>query len=89
MGTESLVPRARWITPRSLKKRWDTHFFAAILEREDVEADGVEIVSAEWMEPREAVRRALQERSTPDAIVLLPPQFYLLAELASVMDWSM
>lgn len=43
-------------------------------------SDGVETVEAAWLSPAELVERAARD---PEAMRLLPPQLYLLAELAN------
>lgn len=98
-----------------LPRRFDTHFFIAVLPRAAspltavdadrpmhealVSSDGVETTSADWLTPSEGVRRAraysynLARGETAAAttpgdtgddtpIILHPPQFNLLAELA-------
>lgn len=103
-------------TPTVLPRRFDTHFFIAVLPPSPsplategtgsgtthealVSSDGVETTSADWLTPAEGVRRALAysyalahgspatgataasaAQGTP--IILHPPQFNLLAELA-------
>ena len=114
-------------TPTLLPRRFDTHFFIAVLppaasplksssassstpaptthHESLVSSDGVETTSADWLTPAEGVRRALaysyalaQGQSTTATalsdsaaagasssetpIILHPPQFNLLAELA-------
>jgi 8-oxo-dGTP pyrophosphatase MutT (NUDIX family) len=45
-----------WVTPRGRAKRFDTRFFVAIApEGRDAVADGREILSHAWMDPREAL----------------------------------
>ncbi|BGP57836.1 hypothetical protein JCM8202v2_005484 [Rhodotorula sphaerocarpa] len=106
---------SNWVTPTVLPRRFDTHFFIAVLPRAAspltavdadrpmhealVSSDGVETTSADWLTPSEGVRRAraysynLARGETAAAttpgdtgddtpIILHPPQFNLLAELA-------
>lgn len=90
---EDLTPFSRWITPRFRPKRWDTFFFAVILEPGFAKAairasaDGSETVQAVWLAPDEAIRRGLLPTTDPDAIELHPPQFFQLAELAQHRSW--
>ncbi|ORY88246.1 hypothetical protein BCR35DRAFT_22950 [Leucosporidium creatinivorum] len=61
-------------------------------------ADNGETISADWLTPHEAIRRTLLhtsslQSSTPTpppegSIILFPPQFYLLAELAGTKNWE-
>ncbi|GAA5967416.1 hypothetical protein JCM8115_000785 [Rhodotorula mucilaginosa] len=117
---------SNWVTPTLLPRRFDTHFFIAVLppaasplksssassspapthHESLVSSDGVETTSADWLTPAEGVRRALaysyalaqQDQpttatalsdsaaagasSSETPIILHPPQFNLLAELA-------
>jgi 8-oxo-dGTP pyrophosphatase MutT (NUDIX family) len=53
---DALVKFSRWITPRQVKIRFDTHFFlAALPEGETPEADGGEVVDARWYAPADAL----------------------------------
>jgi 8-oxo-dGTP pyrophosphatase MutT (NUDIX family) len=55
-GPESLVKFSRWITPRQVKIRYDTHFFLAPLpDGEAPEIDGGEVVEARWYAPSGAL----------------------------------
>ncbi|HEX4690681.1 MAG TPA: NUDIX hydrolase [Solirubrobacteraceae bacterium] len=55
-GPESLVKFSRWITPRQVKIRYDTHFFLAPLpDGETPEIDGGEVVEARWYAPSGAL----------------------------------
>ncbi|KAI5479924.1 NUDIX hydrolase domain containing protein [Pseudohyphozyma bogoriensis] len=81
-GLSKLQARANWITPPSVTRRYNTHFFVSVLPPSSpllsstnldpststtsttpstslVTSDGKETVSAEWMTPATAVRRAL------------------------------
>ncbi|GAA6049228.1 hypothetical protein JCM3770_003318 [Rhodotorula araucariae] len=109
----SLTHWSQWITPVVLPRRFDTHFFIAVLppaftssssasptlitHDSLVSSDGVETSSADWLTPLEAITRAVaytKALSSPAAeppvarpgeepILLHPPQFHLMAELAS------
>jgi 8-oxo-dGTP pyrophosphatase MutT (NUDIX family) len=55
-GPDALVKFSRWITPRQVKIRFDTHFFLARLpDGETPEADGGEVVDARWYAPAAAL----------------------------------
>jgi 8-oxo-dGTP pyrophosphatase MutT (NUDIX family) len=55
-GPGALVKFSRWITPRQVTIRFDTHFFLAPLpEGETPEADGGEVVDARWYAPAAAL----------------------------------
>lgn len=50
-----LHPFGHWVTPESQPKRFDTMFFAARMpEGQEAGFDGLETVSAEWVEPGHA-----------------------------------
>ncbi|PWN21826.1 hypothetical protein BCV69DRAFT_311539 [Microstroma glucosiphilum] len=80
---------SHWITPRSVVrpgKRFSAHFFLTVLDlppsraaslAADLSADGTETLSLRLSKPEEFVREALEDR-----LVLYPPQFYILADLA-------
>ena len=54
----ALVPLAHWVTPPSEPRRFDTYFFVARApEPAEARVDGIELVSAEWIEPVQALRR--------------------------------
>jgi 8-oxo-dGTP pyrophosphatase MutT (NUDIX family) len=53
-----LVPFSRWITPREVKIRYDTHFYLALAPSHCApEADGEEIVEIGWFAPSDALER--------------------------------
>jgi len=44
---------AHWVTPETMPRRFDTHFFLAADEGHTEKHDGVEAVAAKWHKPRE------------------------------------
>lgn len=53
-----LVPFSRWITPREVKVRYDTHFYLALAPPHCApEPDGQEIVDIGWFAPGDALER--------------------------------
>jgi 8-oxo-dGTP pyrophosphatase MutT (NUDIX family) len=72
----SLIPLARWITPKLLRKRFDTHFLLALSSSSNSpvngKVDGQEIKSLAWFSPLEALNRFSEGK-----ITLFPPQWYL------------
>jgi 8-oxo-dGTP pyrophosphatase MutT (NUDIX family) len=55
-GPDALVKFSRWITPRQVKIRFDTHFFLAPLPAgQTPEIDGGEVVDARWYAPSDAL----------------------------------
>ena len=55
-GPEELLPFSRWITPKPLPIRFDTHFFLALAPDGAVaRVDGAEMVDAGWFAPAAAL----------------------------------
>ncbi|HUA12177.1 MAG TPA: NUDIX hydrolase [Solirubrobacteraceae bacterium] len=55
-GTDALVPFSRWITPRAVSIRFDTHFFLAELPAgQQAQVDGEECVDLRWLSPAAAL----------------------------------
>jgi 8-oxo-dGTP pyrophosphatase MutT (NUDIX family) len=74
-GPRTLVPWSRWITPRHLPIRFDTHFFLAPAPSGAApSADGGELVDMAWFAPRAALDAALE---------LMFPTLVQLEELAA------
>ncbi len=68
----------RWITPAHSPRRFDTRFFVAVYSgNQEVSCDGHEVVSAEWLEPADA----LASREAGD-ITMMPPTIANLMVLA-------
>ncbi|KAF3913888.1 hypothetical protein ABW21_db0204216 [Orbilia brochopaga] len=91
--TGSLLPFTTWITPPTMKKRYETRMFLAFLPADDITAStqskestaqlptadgGVETVSATFMTAAE-ILAALKANK----IILFPPQAYLVTRLAA------
>jgi 8-oxo-dGTP pyrophosphatase MutT (NUDIX family) len=56
LALDALVPYARWITPESMPKRFDTWFFLAAAPPEQLGAhDGRESTDSLWLSPGEAI----------------------------------
>jgi 8-oxo-dGTP pyrophosphatase MutT (NUDIX family) len=55
-GAEALVPFSRWITPKGLPIRFDTHFFLAVAPAgQEPRVDGAEMVDHRWFAPEAAL----------------------------------
>lgn len=55
----NLTHFGHWITPLEEPRRFDTHFFLAVVDRDTVaEPDGVETLTAEWLSPAYAAELA-------------------------------
>ena len=48
-----MEPFAHWVTPETMPRRFDTHFFLAADDGHIEQHDGVEAVAANWYKPRE------------------------------------
>lgn len=81
----ALTVFARWVTPSMMPKRFDTWFYLAEANSEQLaQCDGWETVDAEWIAPAEAIRLAqLGERT-----VIFPTRMnlQLLAEASGVEE---
>ncbi|KXS14881.1 hypothetical protein M427DRAFT_155756 [Gonapodya prolifera JEL478] len=78
-----LVHWANWITPAIESKRFDTHFFLAVLpypagfaHTKYTAADGKETVSVQWVTPKEVLTQFKEGK-----IRMFPPQYYTLRDL--------
>jgi 8-oxo-dGTP pyrophosphatase MutT (NUDIX family) len=81
----ALVVFARWITPPLTAKRFDTWFYAARADSEQLAiCDGMETVDAEWIAPAKAIRLAGDGQRK----VVFPTRMnlQLLAESASAAE---
>src|SRR5437762_2042661 len=77
-ATDALFYFARWITPVTNPRRWDTRFLVARLPAgQEPVADGTETVSCTWMSPRAALGAYQAGR-----IVLIPLTVRTLDDLA-------
>jgi 8-oxo-dGTP pyrophosphatase MutT (NUDIX family) len=82
LRSDLLCPWARWITPPSEARRYDTRFFAAALPPGQRTRDvGGEAEQVAWTRPAEAIRAARARE-----LFLLPPTATCLAGLASYPD---
>jgi 8-oxo-dGTP pyrophosphatase MutT (NUDIX family) len=74
----TLVMFARWITPEHLPKRFDTWFFAARAQGDDVRVDGDEIHEHRWIRPLQAL-----EAHRCGELELPPPTFVTLSQFST------
>jgi 8-oxo-dGTP pyrophosphatase MutT (NUDIX family) len=87
---EALVKFSRWITPRQVTIRYDTHFFLAPLpEGAEPRVDGGEVVAARWYAPEAAL-----DAFRAGEIELVFPTLKHLERLArfesadALLDWA-
>ena len=74
-----LVPWARWITPESLPRRYDTCFFvAAVPPGQDPDGQTSEAIGSGWCAPADALRQWDEGLRA-----LMPPTWAVLGELAA------
>jgi len=77
-ATNGLYYLARWITPPTNPRRFDTRFLVArVPEGQDACADGTETVSCRWMTPQRWLRAW-----EADDLRLIPPTIHTLDDLA-------
>ncbi|MDH4385651.1 MAG: NUDIX domain-containing protein [Caulobacter sp.] len=70
----ALTVFARWITPSMMPKRFDTWFYVAKADGDQIAAcDGRETVDAEWIHPHEALRLA----ETGERTIIFPTRMNL------------
>lgn len=82
LDADALVPWARWVTPATEPRRYDTTFYLAALPGDQDARDvSGETVRAAWT----PVRQALADRETGD-LALMPPTWSILRELAAAPD---
>lgn len=78
LRADTLHAWARWVTPRTAPRRYDTAFFVArIPDGEYADARTTEAVEAAWWHPAEAL-----ERHRLGELKLMPPTLHNLRELA-------
>lgn len=85
LDLDALTVFARWITPNMMPKRFDTWFYLARADSDQLAVcDGWETVDVEWIAPSEAIRLAAAGQRT----VIFPTRMnlQLLAEASSGLD---
>jgi 8-oxo-dGTP pyrophosphatase MutT (NUDIX family) len=83
LDADTLVPFSRWITPRQVKVRFDTHFFVAPTPADAAPVcDGEECVDLRWIAPD----RALEAGEADELMLVFPTIKHLeqLTEFGSV-----
>jgi 8-oxo-dGTP pyrophosphatase MutT (NUDIX family) len=85
LATDRLVPFAHWVTPDTMPKRFDTHFFlAAAPEGQIAVHDGGETVESLWVGPQQAIADA--EAGTRTLVPATTLNLELLAQSGSVAE---
>jgi len=85
LDASTLVPFSRWITPRQVKVRFDTHFFVAPTPADAApKCDGEECVDLRWIGPA----AALDAYKADELMLVFPTIKHLeqLTEFDSVAD---
>ncbi|KAJ3528975.1 hypothetical protein NM688_g7919 [Phlebia brevispora] len=91
----ALLPFTQWITPPNVPRRFHTHFYVTFLEttpsssfssgtkveRIPTPDGGQEVIAARFVQPSTALRECESHK-----IRLMPPQFYLVTTLASILQ---
>jgi 8-oxo-dGTP pyrophosphatase MutT (NUDIX family) len=82
LRSDMLRPWARWITPTTAPRRYDTAFFVACLpDGQEADAHTTEAVEATWWHPTEAL-----EHWEQGDMKLMAPTFHCLQEIAEHPD---
>jgi 8-oxo-dGTP pyrophosphatase MutT (NUDIX family) len=82
VDTDQLYPWARWITPSSAKRRYDTHFFLMSLPpSQEAHCDDSEISAVQWIRPKDWAFGARLEQ-----FPIAPPTQFILRELAEEIE---
>ncbi|KAF8525072.1 NUDIX domain-containing protein [Hysterangium stoloniferum] len=90
-----LLPFTQWITPNMVPRRFHAYFFVVFLPTKSsfdntsqqglqqlpTSDGGVEVISVRFLKPQDAITEFKN-----DKISLLPPQYYLLDTLASILS---
>jgi 8-oxo-dGTP pyrophosphatase MutT (NUDIX family) len=78
LDLDALHPWARWVTPESEPRRYDTHFYlAALPDGAEADDDTPEASAAHWL----GIRAALAEAAAGTRL-MLPPTLVMLRDLA-------
>lgn len=73
----NLKPWAQWISPKFLKRRYDTKFYVTAVEsKKSTLPDNSETIKIDWFDPEQAL-----ELARARVLNLAPPQFYILHQL--------
>jgi 8-oxo-dGTP pyrophosphatase MutT (NUDIX family) len=79
LDLDALYPWARWVTPESEPRRYDTHFYmAALPDGAEADDDTSEASAAHWL----GIRAALAEAAAGTRL-MLPPTLVMLRDLAA------
>lgn len=76
---EHLTPCSRWITPESMKKRFDAFFFICKSAGDEIKIDDGEIQDFRWLNPQQALAENQEGR-----LPLPPPTFLTLLQLSTL-----
>lgn len=95
---DQLIPFTKWITPKTMLRRFETHMFLYFVPEDTSSVSGttrgkaqqlptgdggIEILSTRFMAPHVALDAAKRQE-----IVLFPPQFYLISALLPFLEQS-
>jgi 8-oxo-dGTP pyrophosphatase MutT (NUDIX family) len=85
LATDALLHWSHWITPETLPKRFDTHFFlAAMPEEQEATHDQLETTDGVWIAPGEALVR--HERGGFPLVFATIHQLRALADVRSLAE---
>jgi 8-oxo-dGTP pyrophosphatase MutT (NUDIX family) len=78
LNATSLIHYSHWVTPEARHKRYDTHFFLALIPEGQIpSADQKETTAGIWLSPQQALKANIS-----GDIPLTPPALCMLEELA-------
>jgi 8-oxo-dGTP pyrophosphatase MutT (NUDIX family) len=78
VAAHNLIHYSHWITPEAREKRYDTHFFMALVPEGQIPSvDKKEITAGIWLTPQQALKANIS-----GDIPLTPPALCMLEELA-------
>lgn len=82
VAARDLIPLSRWVTPRSLARRFDVWFFAVpVPAGTEVGPGSEEVETAEWIAPAAAL-----EAARNGGLALLQPTIVTLEQMAGLAD---
>ncbi|PWW79153.1 NUDIX-domain-containing protein [Tuber magnatum] len=84
-NTSALHPFTKWITPKTMPRRFESQIFVAFVDGKQVPShdDGVETLSAKYLTPSRA-----SQMSKNGELVFFPPQFYLVRRIEEFLSGS-
>lgn len=76
LQAEQLVSFSRWLAPKEAEKRFDTYFFLAHCDRQEIRLQKEEVSNSQWLSPTEAIAKHHQQQ-----LKIIPPTLVSLEYL--------